>query len=140
MHVPNDRYPQGPETAQAVAQFWTRIGVKTQVEVVPWAVYSGRANKNEFAVSMLAWGNGTGEASYALVNILATVDAKKGLGASNWGHYSNPKVDAALDQSTSNSTWPSVKPSCATRSSWCPTTSASSRCTTTRTSGPPRRA
>ncbi|WP_459694330.1 ABC transporter substrate-binding protein, partial [Achromobacter xylosoxidans] len=72
MHVPNDRYPQGPETAQAVAQFWTRIGVKTQVEVVPWAVYSGRANKNEFAVSMLAWGNGTGEASYALVNILAT--------------------------------------------------------------------
>ena len=101
MHVPNDRYPQGPETAQAVAQFWTRVGVKTQVEVVPWAVYSGRANKNEFAMSMLAWGNGTGEASYALVNILATVDAKKGLGASNWGHYSNPKVDAALEQSTS---------------------------------------
>ncbi len=100
MHVPNDRYPLGPETAQAVAQFWTRIGVKTQVEVVPWAVYSGRAKKNEFAVSMLAWGNGTGEASYALVNVLATVDPKKGLGASNWGYYSNPKVDAALDQAT----------------------------------------
>ena len=45
-------------------------------------------------------GHGTGEASYALVNILATVDAKKGLGASN-SHYSNPKVDAALEQSTS---------------------------------------
>ena len=100
MHVPNDRYPQGPETAQAVAQFWTRIGVKTQVDVVPWAVYSGRANKNEFAMSMLAWGNGTGEASYALVNVLATVDAKKGLGASNWGHYSNAAVDKALADST----------------------------------------
>lgn len=100
MHVPNDRYPQGPETAQVVAQFWTRIGVKTQVEVVPWAVYSGRANKNEFAMSMLAWGNGTGEASYALVNVLATVDAKKGLGASNWGHYSNAAVDKALTEST----------------------------------------
>ncbi len=100
MHVPNDRYPQGPETAQVVAQFWTRIGVKTQVEVVPWAVYSGRANKNEYAMSMLAWGNGTGEASYALVNVLATVDAKKGLGASNWGHYSNPAVDKALTEST----------------------------------------
>lgn len=100
IHAPNDRYPQGPETAQAVAQFWTRIGVKTQVEVVPWSVYSGRANKNEYAVSMLAWGNGTGEASYALVNVLATVDAKKGLGASNWGHYSNPAVDKTLDEST----------------------------------------
>ncbi|MGT2457168.1 ABC transporter substrate-binding protein [Cupriavidus basilensis] len=100
IHAPNDRYPQGPETAQAVAQFWTRIGVKTQVEVVPWSVYAGRANKNEYAVSMLAWGNGTGEASYALVNVLASVDAKKGLGASNWGHYSNPAVDKALDEST----------------------------------------
>ncbi|QRX85047.1 ABC transporter substrate-binding protein [Glaciimonas sp. PAMC28666] len=100
IHVPNDRYPQAPETAQAVAQFWTRIGVKTQVEVLPWAAYAARANKNEFAVSMLAWGNGTGEASYALVNVLATVDAKKGLGASNWGYYSNPAVDKALEDST----------------------------------------
>jgi len=54
MHVPNDRYPQGPETAQAVAQFWTRIGVKTKVEVVPWSVYASRANKNEYAMTMLA--------------------------------------------------------------------------------------
>jgi peptide/nickel transport system substrate-binding protein len=100
MHVPNDRYPQGPETAQAVAQFWTRIGIKTQVEVQPWAAYSSGAKKNEYAVSMLAWGNGTGEASYALVNVLATIDGKKGLGASNWGHYSNPAVDKALDDST----------------------------------------
>ena len=140
MHVPNDRYPQGPETAQAVAQFWTRVGVKTQVEVVPWAVYSGRANKNEFAMSMLAWGNGTGEASYALVNILATVDAKKGLGASNWGHYSNPKVDAALEQSTSE--FDVAKREAILRDSvkLVADDVASSRCSTTRTSGPPRRA
>jgi len=101
MHVPNDRYPQGPETAQAIAQFWSRVGVKTKVEVMPWAVYASRARKNEFAMSMLAWGNGTGEASYALVNILATVAPEKGLGASNWGHYSNPKVDEALKLATS---------------------------------------
>lgn len=100
IHVPNDRYPQAPETAQAIAQFWTRAGIKTQVEVLPWSSYAARANKNEFAVSMLAWGNGTGEASYALVNVLATVDGKKGLGASNWGHYSNPAIDKALTDST----------------------------------------
>jgi peptide/nickel transport system substrate-binding protein len=100
LSVPNDRYPQAPETAQAVAQFWTRIGVKTKVEVMPWAVYASRANKNEFAMSMIAWGNGTGEASYALVNILGTVDAKKGIGSSNWGRYSSPAVDHALDAAT----------------------------------------
>jgi len=98
--VPNERYPQAPETAQAVAQFWSRIGVATTVDVEPWASYSSHANKNDLAMSMIAWGNGTGEASYALVNVLATVNPKKGLGASNWGHYSNPAVDQALDQAT----------------------------------------
>ena len=100
IHVPGDRYPQAPETIQAVAQFWSRIGVKTKVEVVPWAVYSSRANKNDYAVSVVAWGNGTGEAAYGLLNTLATVDAKRGRGASNWGHYSNESVDKALDAAT----------------------------------------
>jgi peptide/nickel transport system substrate-binding protein len=98
--VPGDRYPQASETAQAIAQFWTRVGVKTQVESLPYAVYLGRANNNEFAVSMLGWGNGTGEAAYAIVNVMATVDAKKGLGASNWSRYSNPTLDTQLDRAT----------------------------------------
>lgn len=96
MHVPGERYPLAPETAQAIAQFWTRIGVETQVEVVPFSVYSGAANKNEYAMSMIGWGNGTGEGTYAMLAILATVDPAKGLGASNWGRYSNPKLDEAL--------------------------------------------
>lgn len=100
VHVPGDRYPQAPETMQAVAQFWSRIGVKVQLEVLPWAVYAGKANKNELAVSVIGWGNGTGEAAYALTNILTTVDSSKGLGASNWGHYSNPLVDQALTKAT----------------------------------------
>lgn len=101
VHVPGDRYPLAPETMQAVAQFWSRIGIKVQLEVQPWAVYASLANKNEAAVTVIAWGNGSGEAAYALTNILTTVDAKKGLGASNWGHYSNPAVDEALTKATS---------------------------------------
>ncbi len=100
VHVPTDRYPLAPETVQAVAQFWTRIGVQTNVEVVPWAVYSSTARKNEYAMSVIAWGNGTGEASYAMVSILATVNPDKGLGASNWGHYSSEKLDGYLAQVT----------------------------------------
>lgn len=100
IHVPGDRYPQAPETVQAVAQFWSRIGVKTKVEVVPWSVYSGRANKNEFAVSVIAWGNGTGEAGYGLLQTLASNDPKRGRGTNNWGRYSNEAVDKALDAAT----------------------------------------
>ena len=98
--VPSDRYPLAPETAQAVAQFWTRIGVKTKVEVVPWAVYASKARSNDYAMTMLAWGNGTGEGSYALVNVYATVSPEKGLGASNWGHYSSEALDQILAKYT----------------------------------------
>ncbi len=100
VHVPTDRYPLAPETVQAVAQFWTRIGVKTNVEVVPWAVYSSAARNNEYAMSVIAWGNGTGEASYAMVSILATVDPENGMGASNFGHYSSEGLDKALAEVT----------------------------------------
>lgn len=96
MHVPSDRYPLAPETAQAVAQFWTRIGVQTAIEVVPFAIYGSAANKGEYAMSMIGWGNGTAEGTYAMTSILATHDNAKGLGASNWGRYSNPKLDEAL--------------------------------------------
>lgn len=101
MHVPSDRYPMASETAQAVAQFWTRVGIKTQVEAVPYAVYGARANKNEYAMSMIGWGNGTGEGLYAMTTILATANSELGLGASNWGRYSSKRLDAALAAATS---------------------------------------
>ena len=101
MHVPGDRYPMAVETAQAVAQFWSRAGVATQVEVVPYSVYAGQAIKNEYAMSIIGWGNGTGEGIYAMTTILATRDDAKGLGDSNWGRYSSPRLDAALASATS---------------------------------------
>ena len=96
MHVPVDRYVAGSETAQ----MWSRIGVQTSIETLTWTVYASRVNKGEFAMTMIAWGNGTGEASYGLLNILATQDVTKGQGVSNWGHYSNPEVDRDLDVAT----------------------------------------
>lgn len=101
MHIPSDRYPNSTETAQAVAQYWSRIGVDTEVEVMPFSVYSGKAKNNEFAMSIIGWGNGTGEASYAMTNVLVTPDPEKGLGASNWGHYSNPDFDAIHKEASS---------------------------------------
>lgn len=101
MHVPGDRYPMATETAQAVAQFWTRVGITTQVESVPYSVYGGKANRNEYAMSMIGWGNGTGEGTYAMTTILATSDKEKGLGATNWGRYSSERLDAALKKATS---------------------------------------
>ena len=62
------------------------------------APYSGRASKQEFSFHMVGWGASTGEASSPLRSLLATFNREKGLGAVNWGRYSNPKVDYVIEQ------------------------------------------
>ena len=98
LHTPNDRYPNDAATAQAVAQMWTRVGVQTTVEGLPWAAYSVRANHQEFSMGLLGWGSSTGEAGYTLVNVIGTYDPAVGRGASNTGRFSDPALDARTDQ------------------------------------------
>ncbi|MBC9180367.1 ABC transporter substrate-binding protein [Pseudoroseomonas ludipueritiae] len=101
LHTPNDRYPNDAKTAQAVAQMWTRAGVQTTVEALPWSTYSVRSNRQEFGIRLMGWGSLTGEASYALVNIIGTYSQETRFGANNSGRYSNPELDALTLKATS---------------------------------------
>ncbi len=98
LHTPNDRYPNDAATAQAVAQMWTRIGVTTAVEALPWNTYAPRSAKHEFAAGIAGWGSNTAEAGYMLVNILGTQDKARGRGASNSRGYSSAALDTLTDQ------------------------------------------
>ncbi|WP_376088697.1 ABC transporter substrate-binding protein [Roseomonas sp. CCTCC AB2023176] len=100
LHGPNDRYPNDAQTIQAIAQMWTRVGVQTQVDAQPWAAFSPRNARQEYAIRLVGWGSVTGEASYLLVNILNTFDAAKRTGASNNGRYSNPALDTLTERAT----------------------------------------
>ncbi len=101
LHTPNDRYPNDSATAQAVAQMWSRIGVQTAVEALPWSSYSARASHQEFAIGLLGWGSNTAEAGYTLINVIGTSQPAAGRGLSNNGHYSNPTLDALTDRALS---------------------------------------
>lgn len=96
MHGPNDRYINDAKIVQAVAQMFTRIGVQTTVDVMPWSVYSAKNSAGEFSLSLSSWGVNTGETSNPIVATVATASKEKGLGGSNSGRYSNPKVDEML--------------------------------------------
>jgi peptide/nickel transport system substrate-binding protein len=98
LSTPNDRWANDAQTAQAIAQFWTRIGIGTQIEALPWNAHSPRSARNEFPIRMASWGSSTGEASYTLVNVLGTYDRDKRRGAVNAGRYSNPAMDALTEQ------------------------------------------
>ena len=95
---PNDRYVNDAKIIQAVAQMWQRIGVRTTVEAMPWNTYVARAGKLEFSIFLLGWGVGSGEGLNPLRAQLATWNPARGLGTANRGRYSNPAVDALIDQ------------------------------------------
>jgi peptide/nickel transport system substrate-binding protein len=49
-------------------------------------------------VMLVGWGADTGEVSSPLRSLLATVNREAGMGGSNRGRYSNPKMDELLVQ------------------------------------------
>jgi peptide/nickel transport system substrate-binding protein len=98
LHAPNNRYVNDEQIAQAVAQMLTRIGIQTRVDAMPAAVFFSRGTKLEFSFLLAGWGADTAEASSPLKALLATFSKDKGLGQANRGRYSNPKMDAALEE------------------------------------------
>ncbi len=98
LHGPNDRYVNDARIVQAIGQMWTRIGVRTEVDPLPWTSFVGQANKQAFSAFLFGWGSGTAEASDPLIAQNATFDPAKGRGAANRGRYSNPALDRLIDQ------------------------------------------
>ena len=93
---PNDRYVEDSRTAQTVAQFLSRIGIATRVDVLPSNVFFTRAGRREFPFFLIGFGTTTGDSYPALSQVLATYDRDRGLGALNRMRYSNPRFDALL--------------------------------------------
>ena len=104
VHGPNDRYINDAKILEGVAQMFSRAGIDTSVETMTKSVFFKRASKGspeglpEFSLVLVGWGSGTGEASSPLKSLLATYDKDKGMGASNRGRHSNPKMDVVLDE------------------------------------------
>ncbi|MBW6398394.1 ABC transporter substrate-binding protein [Roseomonas sp. HJA6] len=96
LHGPNDRYPNDGRIAQAVGQMWTRIGVRTQVELAPFSSFVTRASRQEFSAFLVSWGSSSGEPSSGLRSVIATYDRQLGTGSVNRGRYSNPQFDETL--------------------------------------------
>ena len=97
LHSPNNRYVEDAKTAQAVAQFWSRIGLDARVEVMPSNVFFTRAGRREFSAFLIGFGHSTGDAWLGLSQVLQTYD-DRGTGGLNRGRYSNPAFDALMEQ------------------------------------------
>ena len=96
LHVPTDRYPGAPAVGQAVAQMWTRIGVRTSVVSMPWSAYA--TQRGSFAMHVVGLGNATFDATSMLVNVLGTPDRARNIGAGNTSSYSNAALDSLVER------------------------------------------
>ncbi len=94
--TPNDRWPNDSRISQAVAQMWTRIGVRTAVDAMPFAAFVPRRSRQEHAIQLGAWGSTTGEASNYLVSIVATADRERLTGPANMTRHSDAEIDALV--------------------------------------------
>lgn len=89
----NDRYINDAQVTQAVAQYLSRIGIKTHVDTMTSSVYFPKRAKREFSVALGGWGQETGEAGNFLQYWTTTHNKDLGVGSSNYGRYSNAKLD-----------------------------------------------
>jgi len=100
LHGTNNRYINDAQVVQTVAQFLNHIGIRASVQTLPLSVYFGKARTGVFDAAMLGWGTLAGD--FALRALVATKNPELGWGSWNWGYYSNPAVDHAMQQALSS--------------------------------------
>ena len=98
LHGPTDRYVNDAQILQVVAQQWTRIGVRTEVDALPMASLTARLARNDASAYLLGWSNPSGDPSPSLRSILGTPDPTRQTGLANYGRYSNPELDRLTAQ------------------------------------------
>jgi len=89
----NDRYINDGQIAQAVAQYLTRIGIKTTVDAQAAAIYFPKRAKREFSFAIGGWPSENGEASGLFQYWVASTNKDLGLGTSNYAGFSNAAFD-----------------------------------------------
>lgn len=95
---PTGRYPQDIQVAQAIQGQLAEVGVNAEITSIDWAAYlvatARPAEETEVPMALLGWGTVTGDADYGLYALFHSSQAPN----PNRAFYSNPAVDALLDQ------------------------------------------
>ena len=97
LDCPNNRYVNDEKICQALAAMWSQIGVTTSVTAMPRTTYFPKLEKLDTSLYMLGWGGAATDPIFILQPVLHTANGK-GDGDYNYGRYSNPKLDALVEQ------------------------------------------
>jgi peptide/nickel transport system substrate-binding protein len=94
--LPIGRYVADEQIGHAVASMLAKIGVKVNVSAMPTAKYYPKIMSHNTSMYLLGWTSMSYDAYDPLVNVMHSVDKKRGL--FNFGKYSNPEFDKLADK------------------------------------------
>lgn len=72
------------------------VGINAEIQVLEYGALLDILDRGDFDVSLLGWGNNLPDPEYAMSRLYHT----RGIGATNWARYSDPKMDELLDKGT----------------------------------------
>jgi peptide/nickel transport system substrate-binding protein len=99
VHTSSDRFPGDAQVGQAIGQMFSRGGLRVNgVQALPYAVYAAAATARKYSAFVFTWAGISSDASEGLRNVLATYDARTGMGALNRVRWSNPEFDQLLGE------------------------------------------
>lgn len=98
LHCTADRLPMDGDICAALGPMLARIGIEATVNATPRAVYFPAQSGGEYSLMMNGWGSLTGEASYILSSMVHTKEDEGSFGVFNHFDYSNPKIDALVEE------------------------------------------
>jgi peptide/nickel transport system substrate-binding protein len=97
LDCPDNRYINDQPICVAVAGMLAKIDIRVKVNAMPRALYFPKIQNSDTSMYLLGWGVPTFDSLYTLQSILRT-KGQGGDGTWNFSGYSNPKVDAIVDQ------------------------------------------
>lgn len=87
------------DICQAIPPMLAQVGIRVTPNIVPQATYFPKVGKFDTSMYLLSWGTPTFDALYTLQALLHTnAGESSGKGDSNWGRYSNAKMDQLISQ------------------------------------------
>lgn len=84
----------GQKLAEAVQNYLSKVGITADIVVYPWTEYKQKAAQGEGDIMFYGWTGDNGDAD----NFLSLFDSKEIKSTLNAAKYSNPQVDALLEQ------------------------------------------
>ncbi len=87
------------DICQAIPPMLSQVGIRVTPNIVPQTNYFPKIQKFDTSMYLLRWGTPTFDSLYTLQALLHTNGGEaSGLGDSNYGRYSNPKMDQLIAQ------------------------------------------